>query len=300
MEIITDPVIRSLDIPPMQCIDWVSESFSIKGQSQLPVKLSVHPSATDFINTMPCLLPPEYGVFGCKIVSRHRCNSPSVRSHITLFDSASGSLLALFEADWITAMRTGAVVALAADALLCSGASVFSFLGLGVAARAVMSCLAARFAGRQLTVRLFDYKDHASRFISEFSSLPDIKFEVCSSMRSLVAGAHLVVSCVTEADTLFVPDPSWFSPGVLLIPVHTRGFQNCDTVFDRIVADDQAHVSNFANFSRFRDFAELSDILSGSRPGRLDDSERIISYNIGIGVHDVVFAFKIYRMLCRQ
>ena len=300
MEIITDPVIRSLDITPLQCIDWVTESFSIKEKSQLPVKLSVHPSASDFINTMPCLLPPEYGVFGCKIVSRHRCISPSLKSHITIFDSTDGRMLALFEADWITAMRTGAVAAVAAGALLRSGASVFSILGLGVTARSVMRCLAARFSDRQLTVRLLDYKDHASRFISEFSSLPGITFEVCGSMRSLVGDADLVVSCVTEADTLLVSDLSWFRPGVLLMPVHTRGFQNCDTVFDRVVADDEGHVRHFANFSRFRSFVELADVLSGHKHGRLDDEERIISYNIGLGLHDVVFAYKIYHMLCRQ
>lgn len=83
----------------------------------------------------------------------------------------------------------------------------------------------------------------------------------------------------------------------MVIPVHTRGFQNCDLFFDKVYADDTAHVSGFKYFSHFKQFAEIQEVIEGVKPGRESDKERILSYNIGLGLHDVVFASKIYSML---
>ena len=116
MKIITDKDIRALNISPARCVDWVRESFLMKDRSTLPPKISLHPRGDDFINTMPCLLPEEYGMYGCKIVSRIRGSVPSLKSKMLMVDSTTGDDLALIDADWITAMRTGAVAALAVGA----------------------------------------------------------------------------------------------------------------------------------------------------------------------------------------
>lgn len=102
-----------------------------------------------------------------------------------------------------------------------------------------------------------------------------------------------MVSCITDADGLLVEDVNLFKSGVLVVPVHTRGFQNCDLVFDKVFADDEGHVKGFKYFDRFRKFGELSDVLSGKIEGRSSNEERILSYNIGLGLHDVYFAYKI-------
>ena len=52
---------------------------------------------------------------------------------------------------------------------------------------------------------------------------------------------------------------------------------------------------NFKQRIKRKYFAEISDVLSGEKVGRKDDSERILSYNIGLGLHDVLFAAKIYE-----
>ena len=38
-------------------------------------------------------------------------------------------------------------------------------------------------------------------------------------------------------------------------------------------------------------------MIDGKKPGRESDKERILSYNIGLGLHDVVFSNKIYDLL---
>ena len=43
-------------------------------------------------------------------------------------------------------------------------------------------------------------------------------------------------------------------------------------------------------------YDELHHVLSGKAPGRTSDEERIISYNYGMGLHDIVFASRIYEL----
>jgi hypothetical protein len=101
----------------------------------------------------------------------------------------------------------------------------------------------------------------------------------------------------SDASGLLVEDESLFKPGVLVVPVHTRGFQNCDTTFDKVFADDTDHVKGFKYFSEFREFHQLEEVLKGDVTGRANDSERILSYNIGLGLHDVLYASRIYDKL---
>jgi ornithine cyclodeaminase/alanine dehydrogenase-like protein (mu-crystallin family) len=99
--------------------------------------------------------------------------------------------------------------------------------------------------------------------------------------------------------SLFCEDNNLYKNGVLVVPIHTRGFQNCDLFFDHVFADDTAHVSGFKYFNQFRKFNELSEVLLGKIPARQSNDERILAYNIGLGLHDIYFAHKIYERLTR-
>lgn len=159
-----------------------------------------------------------------------------------------------------------------------------------------MPLLIAFFAtntDKDLTVRFKKYKDHAEETIEKYKDIPNVKFEVSETMEDLVDNADVIVSCITGADGLLIENTNLFKPGVLVVPVHTRGFQNCDTTFDKVFADDEGHVKGFKYFSQFKKFGELGEILLGKIPGRESDGERILSYNIGLGLHDTYFAIKI-------
>ncbi len=290
--------IMQAGVSPANCIRWVEESFRTKYESQLPAKVSVHPQDDDFFTSMPALLPRRYGRFGIKVVSRIAGDAPALKSDIMLYSSESGQLLAVFDGDWITAMRTGAVAALSIRLLKGSGADTCSIVGLGNTARAVALCLLSESKGETVRFRLLRYKDQAWQFIERFKDYPNAEFEVIDTKEKFFGEASVIVSCVTSAkDQLLCPDDSLFQEGVLLVPVHTRGFQNCDLFFDKVFGDDTAHIQGFRNFSRFRCYDELSQVLLGYNPGRENDRERIISYNVGLGLHDVLFASKLYDLL---
>ena len=297
MKSITNSEIVALNISATKCVDWVREAFVMKSECQLPAKISVHPTGNDFFTTMPCLLPKEYGRFGAKVVSRIVGRVPALKSDMMLFDSNNGELLALVDCDWITAMRTGAVAALAIKTFRNSTAKEYAFIGLGSTARATLTCLLESCKDEQLNIRLFRYKDQAEKIVEEYKGYDNVTFTIVDNTSDLVRGADVVVSCITDASGLLVEDESLFKPGVLVVPVHTRGFQNCDTTFDKVYADDTDHVKGFKYFSEFKEFHQIEEVLKGATPGRESDTERILSYNIGLGLHDVLYASRIYDML---
>lgn len=297
MKLITDLEIKALDISPRECVEWVRESFSMKYEAQLPIKISLHPQGSDFFNTMPCLLPARYNRFGVKVVSRIAEKKPSLHSDLLLYNSKSGELLTLMDADWITQMRTGAVAALAIETLQIKDASVYSFIGLGSTADATMACMQAVLpADRQYTIRLKRYKDQAERFAAKWTK-KNYSFVIVDTNEQLLDNCDVLVSAVTEMPDLFCGDDTKYPEGILLVPIHTRGFQNCDLFFDHVYADDKGHVEGFKYFSQFKAFNELSEVLLGKVQGRVNNKQRILAYNIGIGLHDVLFANKIYSKL---
>lgn len=44
----------------------------------------------------------------------------------------------------------------------------------------------------------------------------------------------------------------------------------------------------------------MIDILNGTKPGRENDDQRILAYNIGISIQDVYFASKIYELIAER
>ena len=297
MKIVSQDRIKALKISPATCVEWVKESFSIKKDSQLPAKISVHPQGYDFYTAMPCLLPARYDRVGLKMVHRVKGAVPSLGSDILVYEASSGALLAFMDCDWITAMRTGATAVYASQTLRKKGPITYSFVGLGNTARATMLCLLDTEPDIQHKVLRKRYKDQAELFVDRFSSYDNVSFEIVDTVPGMIAASDVIFSCITDADGLFCEDESCFRPGCTLIPVHVRGFQNCDLFFDKVYGDDTAPIKNWKYYNQYRHYAELQDVIDGKDPGRENDRERILSYNYGLALHDIFYASKIYDML---
>lgn len=297
VSVIQQSLIEQLNINPAECIEWVRFGFLSKDDVQMPAKLSVHPQGEDFMTCMPCLQPEYNGkkYFGIKLVSRIEGQTPTLKSDITLYDAKTGQLLAVIDGDWITAMRTGAVAALAARTFQRKETDTYSMIGLGNIARAVALCLIEDNKKRHINIRLMRYKDQAEQFIERFNAYDNVSFEIVNDKNAFVAEADVLISCVTVATELLFPDDTLYKKGVTVIPVHVRGFQNCDLFFDKVYGDDTGQIQKFKYFDKFHQYDELHHVLQGKNPGRTSEDERILSYNYGIALHDIVFASRIYE-----
>lgn len=297
MKIITGQQIKALNLSPATCVEWAREAFALKRDAAMPAKISVHPKDNDFFTAMPCLLPGRFDTVALKMVRKVSGAVPALSSDIYLYRASTGGQLAMMDGDRITAMRTGAVAALAAQTLRRSGDIVYSMVGLGNIAVATLLCLLSAEPDISHKVLLKSYKDQAERFIGRFIGFSNVEFEVVGDIKTMIASSDVIFSCITAADGLFCEDESCFRPGCTLIPVHVRGFENCDLFFDKVIGDDTDQLKGWRYFDRYRYFAEISDVLAGSKPGRVDDSERILSYNYGIAVQDALFAYRIFEAL---
>lgn len=295
MKVISFDEIQKLSITPDKCFEWVEEILKNKQDMLLPAKISLKPDIPSvFYNTMPCILP-KAGWAGVKLVTRYPQREPSLDSEILLYDLNSGENVALLDGNWITAMRTGAVAAHSIKMFAISDFKEMGFIGLGNTARATLNVLLAIEPERELIIKLKKYKNQHEVFAEKYADLKNVKFVYCDSYETVVRGSDVVVSAVTVLEENICNDDC-FKEGVLVVPIHTRGFMNCDLFFDKVYADDTNHVRGFKYFDRYRYFAEVADVLANRAEGRKNDRERIIAYNIGIALHDIYYAGKIYEM----
>ena len=192
-------------------------------------------------------------------------------------------------------MRTGAVAAHSVLLLAKNDWKTVSMIGLGNVARASLIVLAA-MSNRDINVKLLRYKNQAENFKERFKDLGNLHMSIVDSIEECIKGADVIFSCATYFENDIATD-GWFDEGVLVVPVHTRGFTNCDLFFDKVFADDTGHVDHFKNFAKFRYYAEVSDVVNGRSMGRENDKERILAYNIGVSIHDINYAAHIYQMV---
>lgn len=239
---------------------------------------------------------PKYTWGGVKIVTRYPNRNPSLDSKMLLFDANSGAFLALMDANWITAMRTGAVAAHSIALFAKKDFSVVAVLGLGNTARAALLTLTSIYPDREFHIKLLKYKGQEISFMERFSGYANLCFECVETADELIKGSDVVISAVTYLSDDLCSDDC-FDEGVLVVPIHTRGFTNCDLFFDKVYADDYGHVRHFKNFDRFQYFAEVSDVVNETAVGRANKKERILAYNIGVAIHDINFAAHIYQLL---
>lgn len=296
MKIVDFETIQKLNISPRTCYDWVSEVIAEKDEMILPPKISMKPGESGvFYNCMPCILP-KYNWGGVKLVTRYPRREPSLNSDILLYDYRDGSTIALMDGNFITAMRTGAVAAHSIVLLAKRGWKTIGMIGLGNTARAAIKVLLAVEPDREMHFKLLKYKDQHERFAADFAEYKNVHFSYCDSYVETVEGSDVIISAVTVFEENICEDRA-FEEGCLVVPIHTRGFGNCDLFFDKVFADDVEHVRGFKYFDKFKRFAEVSDVVKGNVKGRESDTERILAYNIGISLHDIYFAGKIAEMV---
>ena len=292
---ISNEDIIKLDISPIQRMDWIKESFLIKSSTLLPTKTSIRFDENKYFNTMPVVIP-ALNAMGVKVISRYPERTPTIDAQILLYDYQTGKLTCMLDAAKITEMRTGAACAVSVQSFAIKDFSTIAIMGLGNIARSSLVCILENNKNRPLTIKLYKYKDQAQRFIEDFKDYTNLSFHVCDSMIDFIEGSDVVISCITCTPEL-LSKPEWFKPGALLVPVHLKGFQNCDLAFDKIFVDDISHVSNFKYFKQYKNLGEISDVLSEKISGRENNKERIIVYSVGIAVFDIVFANHIVQLL---
>ena len=119
----------------------------------------------------------------------------SINSLVTLLDSRSGLPLAVLDGNWVTAVRTAGLSAVAAKRLARPDASVAAFIGCGVQAHSHLQALAALFPLKRIHAfgRGTGSRDAFCRSVEKKGLIAT----ACQTAEEAIRSADLIVTSVT-------------------------------------------------------------------------------------------------------
>lgn len=227
--------------------------------------------------------------------------------YISLMSMTDRKLLAVFEANLLSQLRTGAASGLATKLLANPDASVLGCLGTGKQARAqVLACCAARPI-RQ--VRVFSRtKENREAFAREMQKETGIETVVSPSAEACVRDTDVIILITKAADPVVHTD--WLRDGVHInaagANAANRRELDAATVLRAVtlITDDKSQAEIEA--AEFRDLVgdgrlrwdavhELGDLVTGSAPGRKSPKDVTLFKSLGVALEDIAFAEMIYQ-----
>ncbi len=274
------------------------------GRAEMPPKPGVHPRPDAFVHAMPAYLP-SMEALGIKWVSGYPGNAgrglPYIHGLIVINDPENGRPLAVLDATWITAQRTGAATAVAARHLARSDSASLGIVACGVQGRANLEALACVFRLRRVLAYDLD-PNISAQFAREMSNRHGIEVTPVLTLAEAVRDLDLVV---TSAPILRRPRPpieaGWLAEGAFACTLDfDSSWQGAAlSRADRLVTDDREQFVAFRREGYFREtpepHADLGHVVAGREAGRKTARERTICINLGIALEDVVAATLVYR-----
>jgi ornithine cyclodeaminase/alanine dehydrogenase len=179
---------------------------------------------------------------------------------------------------------------------LCNpDATVLAIVGCGVQGKYHATALPSIIPSLSVLKISDKYEPSVKSFVRKISErLPALKIEVCATPQEAIRGADLVV---TATGKLLEPiyKNEWVKEGALVLPVHTLGWDpSTPSNMDKLVVDDWTQYRTvgeiFYQPLPDKPYAETGEIVSGLKPGRENNTERIINFNKGIAIHDILMA----------
>jgi alanine dehydrogenase len=231
---------------------------------------------------------------------------PTIQGVIALFDGEDGRPLALLDSLEVTALRTGGATAVAARYLARPGAAVLAICGCGTQAAYQVRALAVVRPIRE--VRAYDAEAaRAEGLCRSLSAEPGLSASVALELPAALRGAELIVTCTPSRRPLIAADevaPGSFVAGVgadnpekqeLDPRLLARGRVVVDSL-EQAAAIGELHHALQAGAVRREDVAaELWEVASGRKPGRVSDEEITVFDSTGVAIEDVAAAALVYE-----
>ncbi len=166
-------------------------------------------------------------------------NLPQINGLVTMLDSDTGLPMAILDGNWVTAVRTAGLSAVAAKYMARKDSAVAAFIGCGVQARSHLSAFADMFPLDN--VRLFGRGQANIDRLCDFAENMSIASTRCTSGEEAIREADLIVSSVTYSAEL-VPflDANCLKPGSFsaITDLGTPWDREQYAAFNRITIDD--------------------------------------------------------------
>jgi thiomorpholine-carboxylate dehydrogenase len=246
-----------------------------------------------FFAAMPAYAPADAGALGAKLVSFYPANRgiPTHHAVVVLFRPTTGEPLATMDGRLITEMRTAAVSAVATRLLARTDAATLAILGSGVQAQSHLEAL-------RLVRPFQDVRVWSPRGAAAFAERWGVRAAV--SAEAAVRRADVVVVATTSRTPVLFGE--WLSTGAHVNAVGAvrpdwRELDDETLRRARLYVESREAATREAGdvIAAGPPYAEIGEVLAGTRAGRRGPEEITLFKSVGVAVEDVLAAELVYR-----
>jgi ornithine cyclodeaminase len=205
----------------------------------------------------------------------------------------------------VSAMRTGAASGVAAKYLAKTNPKTFGLFGSSVQGQTQLMGITGALPTLEVCKVYSPNPAHVKAFVEKMKDKVDVELVAASSPEAAIRSSD-VVATATMAREPYV-NASWWKEGV--IHIETSFWDTPPEALkevDFVVADSWFQVKHHGadvSWRAVRDGfigedairGDLGEIIVGTKPGRSNDREKIVFNPIGMGIHDLSEAFRVYE-----
>jgi ornithine cyclodeaminase/alanine dehydrogenase-like protein (mu-crystallin family) len=220
---------------------------------------------------------------------------------------ATGSLRAIFAANYLTCIRTGAATGVAVKYLARQNAHVHGVLGAGAQAKCQIQAVASVRHIDQVKIFAPNFQK-ASAFANSIAQEFGVDARAVARAQDAVSGSEIVTAITTAREPVILGQ--WLKDGTHLTSAgaNTPAKMELDPVcFSRgkVVSDCQSLAMEEAGDLRaaLRSgdinsenlYAELGELINGTKEGRTNEQEITLFKSMGLGLQDVAVAAFVFE-----
>lgn len=284
-------------------------------KSRVPLRTRIHcDQANGDVLFMPAYMGDLGGV-GIKIVSVFPNNTkkgkPTISAVIILNNAETGEPLAIMDAAYLTALRTGAASGVATKHLANQQASKLALFGTGGQALKQLEAILEVRSVQEVSV--FDLDQNRIREFIKLSKeeLHRFNFEIkaANNPHEAVRDADIVVTATTSSKPVFSGDDLKLGVHINGIGAYTPEMQEIDEITvcraTKIVVDsfeaafkeagDLVIPIEKGRISKGDIYSVLGKITCGEIPGREKKEEITFFKSVGIAIQDIAVAKLVYE-----
>ncbi|HZW84985.1 MAG TPA: ornithine cyclodeaminase family protein [Nitrososphaerales archaeon] len=227
---------------------------------------------------------------------------PHMYGIILLCEQTSGVPLSIMDATYITNLRTGVLAALGAKYLAKKNPESLGVIGTGEIAKSATLALSAQFPNLK-SIRVHSRSStNRERFVDNVSRLVGAPINASGSPEDATRGADIVVTATSARGPVL--KASMVEEGMY---VHSMGSRQEvePSVLQRakVVAEGKEECKTHGKWGEALKagavkedalYAELVEIIGGTKKGRTTDSETFFLDSVGLPIEDTILASRVY------
>jgi ornithine cyclodeaminase len=232
-------------------------------------------------------------------------NLPRANAIIIILDPETLMPMCICDGTLASAMRTGGASGVAAKYLANPDSKVYGLIGSSVQGQTQLMGVTKAMPGLELVKVYSPNPDHVNAFVEKMKDKVDVELRAAVSYKDVISDSD-IISTATMAKASYV-DPAWWKEGVTHI--ETSFWDTPPEALstpDKIYVDDWSQVKHHGADVAWRAVRDgfitedqitgnLGKVITGEIEGRTGKKERIFFNPIGMGIHDLSEAYRVFE-----